>query len=122
MLDLPGDLASPLPANYSEFPNSCLSVQLAFGEQALQVFVDGRNGDLKQLAHECLRQPDCLLLEPALDARPPILRLIQDKAACRLLKLAVAHCVSPAIMVRMRSVTPFNSASISLSGRGGLNT
>jgi hypothetical protein len=29
---------------------------------------------------------------------------------------------SPAIICRMRSVTPFSSASISPSGRGGLNT
>ena len=32
------------------------------------------------------------------------------------------YCVSPAIMVRMQSVTPFSSASISLNGRGGLHT
>jgi len=32
------------------------------------------------------------------------------------------HWVSPPIMVRMRSVTPFSSASISASGRGGWKT
>ena len=34
----------------------------------------------------------------------------------------VAHLVSPPIIVRMRSVTPFNSASISARGRGGWKT
>jgi|GEM_PF-4211653 len=33
-----------------------------------------------------------------------------------------AHCDSPSIMVRMRSVTPLRSASISASGRGGWKT
>ena len=33
-----------------------------------------------------------------------------------------AHWDSPAIMVRMRSVTVLSSASISASGRGGVNT
>lgn len=32
------------------------------------------------------------------------------------------HAVSPPIMVTMRSVTSFSSASISLRGRGGLKT
>ena len=33
-----------------------------------------------------------------------------------------AHFVSPPIIFKIRSVTPFNSASISASSRGGLNT
>ena len=33
----------------------------------------------------------------------------------------LAHFVRPWIMVRMRSVQPFSSASTSASGRGGLN-
>src|ERR1035438_8882132 len=33
-----------------------------------------------------------------------------------------AHCVRPPIIFKMRSVTPFNSASISLNGRGGWKT
>ena len=49
------------------------------------------------------------------------------KLACQTLHsfkelLVIAHFESPPIMATMRSVTPFNSASISASGRGGLKT
>ena len=69
-----------------------------------------------------LREPDRLVLEPALHARPPILRLVEDEAPNGLRFVALGQCVSPPIICRMRSVTPFSSASITLSGRGGLNT
>ena len=40
MADEPGDLPRALPANYSEFPNSCLWVELPFFEDVPEVLVD----------------------------------------------------------------------------------
>ena len=66
-------LSGPAPlANYSEFPKSCLQQFFAIGEQRFQMLIDGWNGDLKQLRHEQLRQPEGIIHKTALHAGTPI--------------------------------------------------
>ena len=83
VLDLAGDLARALGSNYPEFPDSCLPAQFALLEDVHQVLVDRPHVLLEQLRHERLRQPDRLVLEPALDARPAVLGLVEDDAGLR---------------------------------------
>jgi hypothetical protein len=47
------------------------------------MLVDGRDCHLEQLRHLRLREPDRLVLEPALDARATVLRLVEDHARRR---------------------------------------
>ena len=48
-----------------------------------------RHVDLEQLRDQRLRQPDRFVLEPALDARAAVLRLVEDDAGLRwLVRLA----------------------------------
>ena len=42
------------------------------------MFIDGADILLKKLAHQFLREPDVFILEPALDARLPVLGLVED--------------------------------------------
>ena len=72
-----------LQSNCSEFPNSCPWGQFTLGPNALEVFVHGRHCDLKQLGNLGLGQPDGLVFEAALDARPPVLGLVKDHLSPR---------------------------------------
>ena len=47
--------------------------QLPLGVNALQMLVHGRHRDLEQLRNKRLREPDRLILKPALNARAAIL-------------------------------------------------
>ena len=78
MVEVAGDLARALDSNYSEFPNSCPRIELLLGEDGLQVLVHGRHSDLEQLGDERLRQPDRLVLEPALDPGATVLGLVEN--------------------------------------------
>jgi hypothetical protein len=80
VLHLAGHLARALQTNCPEFPESCLPAQFALLEDVDQVLVDRPHILLEQLRNECLRQPDRLVFEPALESRAPILRLVEDYA------------------------------------------
>ena len=60
MLDTQTDLQFPLPVD------------------AFKVLVHSRHSDLEQLGYERLRQPQVLVLKPALDAGAAILCLVED--------------------------------------------
>lgn|GEM_PF-5246381 len=62
VLDFPGHLPRTFGLNCSEFPKSCLLADFTLLEDVLQVFVDGRNSDLKEPGHQLLGEPDGLLL------------------------------------------------------------
>jgi len=47
------------------------------------MLVDRADILLEQFADECLRQPDRFVFEAALDARPAVLRLVEDDAGLR---------------------------------------
>jgi hypothetical protein len=79
MLELASDPPGTLHLNYSIPSNSCPRVQLALGKDRLQVMVDRAYADLEELGHQLLREPDGLALEPALDARSPVLGLVEDQ-------------------------------------------
>lgn len=64
-----------LGSNYSGIPNSCRRRQFPLRVDAFHVLVHRRHGDLEQLGNQRLRQPKGLVLKPALNARPAILRL-----------------------------------------------
>jgi hypothetical protein len=81
VLDGPPDLARPLGSNHQARLDSCLCVEFAFLVDVLKVEVDVLDRRLKQLGHEGLRQPDRLALEAALDARAPVLGLVEDQLA-----------------------------------------
>ena len=66
MLDFARHFAIAFSSNYSEFPNTCPSFQFPFGKDAFEVLIDGWNSNLKQVSDEHLRQPDGLILKPAL--------------------------------------------------------
>jgi hypothetical protein len=57
VLDLASNLAPTLVSNYSEFPNSCHRVNLAILANAFQMLIYGRDGHLKQLRDQHLREP-----------------------------------------------------------------
>jgi hypothetical protein len=65
-------------SNYPEFPDSCLPAQFALFENVHEVLVDRAHILLKQVGDERLRQPQRLILKPALDARAAILGLVKD--------------------------------------------
>ena len=85
MLHLPGNLPSAFGLNYSEFPNSCSWVHLSLLVNPFQMFVYSRDRNLKQIRNQRLRQPNRLILKPALHTRPPILSLIGTIELCRVL-------------------------------------
>ncbi len=78
VLHLAGHFASALQTNYPEFPDSCLPAQFAFLENVHQMLVDRPPVLLEKLRDERLRQPKRLIFKPALHARPPVLRLVED--------------------------------------------
>jgi len=78
VLDLSGDLPRALGSNYPEFPDSCLPTQFAFVEDIHQVLVDRPYILLEKLPDERLRQPQRLILKPALNARAAILGLVEN--------------------------------------------
>lgn len=84
MLDLAGDLASALLANYPEFPEGCRPVELAFVVDVLDVLVDRADVLLEELGQQRLRQPERLALEATLDARPAVLGLLEDETGAGL--------------------------------------
>jgi hypothetical protein len=53
-------------------------VQLILVENVANVHADVGNGGLKQLRQLALRQPDCHVLQPHFNARPVVLRLIEN--------------------------------------------
>jgi hypothetical protein len=85
--------------SYPEFPDNCFLGQFTLHEDVLDVFVDGADIFLEQLRHQLLRQPHGLVLKPALNARPAILRLVEDHRRLRLGFLA--HGVVPTVVRRM---------------------
>lgn len=72
-------LRPPL-TNYSEFPISCLELDLPLFVNALEVLADRLRGHMKQLCHQRLREPDGVIHQAALDARLPVLGLVKDQA------------------------------------------
>ena len=68
MLHLPGDLAQAFPANYPEFPDSCLPAQFSLLKDVHQVLVDRPHVLLEQLCHQRLGQPHGFVFKPALVA------------------------------------------------------
>jgi hypothetical protein len=78
-----GVVALAVSGSYPEFPDNCFLGQFSLGKHVLKVLVDGANVLLEQLCHELLGKPDGVVLEPALDARLPILGLIEDNAGLR---------------------------------------
>ena len=98
----------------------CFLRQFSFLENITNVLGDDGAFPLEQVRHLRLRQPDRFLLQPHLQAGAPVLRLVEDDRGWG--RWCVTHFVSPPIIVRMRSVTPRSSASISASGRGGWKT
>ena len=86
------------------------------------MLVDRRHRHLKELGELRLGQPHRAVLEAACDARRAIVGGIEDERGGSDPLRIVGHFDNPPIIARIRSVTPFNSASISASGRGGLNT
>lgn len=78
VLDLPRHLSFALGSNYPEFPDSCLPAQLALVENVDQVLIDRPHVLFEKLPDERLRQPQGLVLKPALHAGPAILRLVED--------------------------------------------
>lgn len=43
------------------------------------MFIDGADILLKKITHQLLREPDPIILEPALDAGLPVLGLVADQ-------------------------------------------
>lgn len=112
------NLTGPDRSHLQVFIASCALCEFALGEARCSV--PRRYLEEERHLRHCLSE--VLLLELALDARPPILRLVEDETPDGLRLVALGQCVSPPINCKIRSVTPLSSASISLSGRGGLNT
>ena len=74
----PFDLPGTLVLNYPEFPDSCPRGEFTLLVDVLEVLVDGADVLLKQVGHELLREPDSLVLKPALDARLAVLGLVEN--------------------------------------------
>ncbi|MGQ0507767.1 MAG: hypothetical protein ACT4TC_20895 [Myxococcaceae bacterium] len=81
MLDVARNLAATFGSNYPEFPDGCLSAELALVEDVHEVLVDRPHILLKQLGDQRLREPNGLALEPALDASSAVLGLVEDQLA-----------------------------------------
>ena len=83
MLDLTGNLPHSLGLNYSIASNSCPGLQFSFGVNLFQMMIHRIHTNLKQIGHQLLRQPNAFVFEPALNARLPVLGLVEDEAGCR---------------------------------------
>src|SRR5438045_687340 len=79
VLNLAIHLPRALGTNYPEIPDGCLPREFTLGVDVLQMLVDGAGVLLEKLADERLCQPDGFILKPALDARLPVLRLVEDQ-------------------------------------------
>lgn len=79
VLDFPRHLSGPLRSNYPEFSDGCGAPERLFLVNVAEVFADGPDIFLKQLRHLCLREPERLPLEAALDARSAIFGLVEDQ-------------------------------------------
>lgn len=102
VLDLPRDLALTLCSNHPEFPDGCGAVEFALLVDVHEVLVDGPDVLLEQLRQEGLRQPERLAFETALDARTPVLGLIEDEGGTRLgefVRHGVASLTEPSLRV-----------------------
>ena len=79
------DLARNLPfsfgLNYSEFPNSCSFLQLAFFINVLDMLIDGGYVSLKQLRHLRLREPHGFTLQLDLNLRFTVIRTVKQDLA-----------------------------------------
>src|SRR5262249_15070848 len=71
------DLPRPLRSNHQVRLDSCPRVELPLLVDVLQMEVDVLERRLEQLGHEGLREPDRLALEAAVDARAPVLGLVE---------------------------------------------
>jgi hypothetical protein len=76
-----GILSRPLPANYPEFPDSCLPQLLAVLINVAQAIADREHVHLEQHTHELLRQPHRIILHPHLD--PLLARLLGEDEKLR---------------------------------------
>ena len=83
VFDVAGRLPAAFSSNYSETPNSCPRGQFALIPDAFQVLVHGWHRHLEQFGDLRLRQPDRLVLQPALDTRSTILRLVEEDLGLR---------------------------------------
>ncbi len=86
-----------------------------------QMDFDVRNTGLEQLRHLRLSEPEGIVVEPAFNPGSTVLRFVEKQAGIRRY-FAVTHPANPPIIARIRSVTCFNSASITANGLGGSNT
>jgi hypothetical protein len=78
-----GYLPAPLLANHPEFPDSWLPQQFAFLKNIHQVFVNRSDILLEQFRDLGLGQPEGVVLKPTLDARSPVLCLVEDQLGLR---------------------------------------
>jgi hypothetical protein len=83
VLDFPLDFARSFPANYLEFPDSCLLFDLPFLVDVLEMLVDGPDILLEQFRNERLAQPKRFVDKTALDPRAAVFCLVQDNLASR---------------------------------------
>jgi hypothetical protein len=83
VLDFPLDFARSFPANYPEFPDSCLLFDLPFLVDVLEMLVDGPDILLEQFPNERLAQPKRFVDKAALDPRAAVFCLVQDNLASR---------------------------------------
>jgi hypothetical protein len=83
VLDVAGGLATALGSKYSEFPNSSTWRLFSLGEDAFEVLVHGRHGNLEQLGDQRLSQPERVGPEAALNARTAVFGLVKDDAGLR---------------------------------------
>jgi hypothetical protein len=96
VFDLPRHLPFALDSNHPEFPDSCLPAQFSLVENIDQVLIDRSHILVEQLSDERLRQPQRVVLKPALNARTAILRLVEDDF--RLGQRCVAHAATPFVI------------------------
>ena len=94
VFDVAGDLSAAFSPNYSESPNSWPRGQFALVPDAPQVLVHGWHGHLEQFGDLGLREPDGFVLQPAPDARAPVLRLVEENLGLR--KRLVTHALTAA--------------------------
>ena len=78
MVDRPGNRAIPFSSNCSESPNSCLGRQLPFLEDVVQVLADRWHRDLVEVGELPLSHPDGALDEPDVEARDPVVGLVEN--------------------------------------------
>jgi hypothetical protein len=79
-----------------------------------QVLVDRGDGYSKQFGDKRLRHPNILMLETALDARAPVLRLIENQLTGRHARVGVvAHFAPPFTMSPSKPSVSFSNARMS---------